>query len=317
MSFDLNLNGELKEMERPFITFVRKKLEKNPYETFCLNNEIQAFDNLPMLLLKTRKKGALFDDVVTHNMFLPDVLKGYLFDTYVAAKRQCSVLRQVIVTHARRRRKSQTSMDLSLAPFGPPSTRMDVFDGGKKYTFKTSDMLNLIQSSLTHSLEFICDPVPIKNPYTGLVFGKPTLYSIYLLLKESRYVMPPLFLLYMEVDFELKLFEVKYESVLRDIVIKSHIDNMSVKRRRDEIRDMMTVVTVYNEMTHRCEPIFRLKSVKPEEYDQFTKWLHLYFLHLYSLNTYYGHVSFRKLIREMLTFRAQNPMFGCLKGKLI
>jgi len=192
---------------------------------------------------------------------------------------------------------------------------MNVFDQGKKYTFKVSDLLNLIHSSLTHSMEFICDPVAIKNPYTGLQFKKPTLYSIYLMLRESAYAVPPLFSLFVGVDFEIDTFEIRYESLLRDHIIKATIDNMPASKRRTEIREMMRVVGVYNPLCNRHEPIFRLKAVQPEELDQFTPWLHLYFLHLYSLNTYYAHVSFRQLIQRMLEFRHDYPFFGVVFEK--
>ena len=300
-------------MELPLVAFLEDALRKTPYDVFCATHHLHPFHDLPTLLLKSIKKGASFDKVVMANEFVPEPLKGYLFGIYVSSQHRVTVLRRAIIAWVRRRRPSQTTFDLSLSPFGPPRTRMDVFDQGMKYTFKISDLLNIIHSSLTHAIEFICDPVPIKNPYTGLEFGKPTLYSIYAMLRESTYAVPPLFAFFVEVDFDMEKFETQYESVLRDFVIKATIENMTPAKRREEIRQMMAVVGVYNPLSNRHEPIFRLRSVLPDELDRFKPWLHLYFVHLYSLNTYYAHVAFRNLIRDMLKYRAANPAFGYLK----
>jgi len=304
----------LPHREPPLLQFVRRQLEVHPYEPFCAAHGIQSFHDFPVLMMQSLlKKGSSFETLVLANAFVPEPLKGYLFDIFVHAKRQVLVIRRAVVKWARQRRRSQTNVDLSLAPFGSPSTRMDVFDQGKKYTFKISDMLNLIHSSLTHSIEFICDPVPIRNPYTGLEFRKPTLYSIYVMLRESTYAVPPLFVLYMGVDFDIERFETQYESLLRDYVIKANIENLTPAKRREEIRQMMGVVGVFNPLSNRHEPIFRVLCVRPDELDQFKPWLHLYFVHLYSLNTYYAHVAFRNLIRAMLHFRQENPTFGYAK----
>jgi hypothetical protein len=71
---------------------------------------------------------------------------------------------------------------------------------------------------------------------------------------------------------------------------------------------------VYNPLSNRHEPIFRVLSVQPDELDQFKPWLHLYFVHLYSLNTYYAHVAYRNLIRAMIQFRSTYPTFGKKRG---
>jgi len=300
------------QRDPPFLTLLYHAVQKRPYEAFCEANGIYPIHNLPVILLRMNRP---FDDLVTKNAFISPLLKGYMLDVYLDAKRAMLCLRRTVVRHARRRRRSQTTMDLSMCPFGSPSTRMDVFDKGKKYTFKVSDVLNLIHSSLTHSIEFICDPVAIKNPYTGLEFSNATLYSIYLMLRESAYAVPPLFVLFMGVNFNLDKFEAQYDNLLRDEIIKAHIENLSVSKRREEIRGMLAAVGVFNAITNRVEPIFRSVTVKPEELDQFKKWLHLYFLHLYSLNTYYSHIAFRALVKNMLRFRKENPTFGFVKAK--
>jgi len=304
------------ERDSPFICCVRHELIKNPYDTFCRANNIQSFHDFPVLMMQAfNNKQSSFDTLVLANNFVSEPLKGYLFDIFVHAKHRLLVLTRAVVKRVRQRRRSQTTMDLSLAPFGPPSTRVDVFDSGKKYTFKISDLLNIIHSSLTHSIEFICDPVAIKNPYTGLEFSKPTMYSMYLMLRESTYAVPPLFTLFVGVDFDLERFETQYETILRDCIIKATVNNLTPAKRRDEIREMMSVVGVYNPSSNRQEQIFHLISVRPEELDQFKPWLHLYFLHLYSLNTYYAHVSFRRLVRAMVQFRTTNPTFGYIKKR--
>jgi hypothetical protein len=302
--------------ETPIAIFFKHALKNRPYEAYCAANGLYGIPDLPFLLFESNN-GPSFENRIINNMFVAAPIKTYVLATYVDSKKYWWTLRRAVVRYARRRRRSQTSMDLSLDPFGAAVTRMEVFDNGKKYTFKVSDLLNLIHGSLTMANEFICEPVPIKNPYTGLQFGKPTLYSIYLMLRESPYGVPPLFILFLNLDFDLKIFSIKYETILRDHVIKSYVADLTPSARRTEIRTMFSVVGLFNPFSKRCEPIFHIcGEVFSEELDQFTPWLHLYFLHLYSLNTYYAHVSFRKLVKKMLRFREENPTFGMLKGRM-
>jgi len=303
-------------VETPIAIFFKHAIKNRPFNTFCASNNVFGIPDLPFLLFESNNIGPSFENKLTNNVFVPPQIKTYVLAAYVESKKQWWTIRRAVVRYARRRRRSQTSTDLSLEPFGALSTQMDVFDQGKKYTFKISDLLNLIHNSLTRVTEFICcEPVAIKNPYTGLEFGKPTLYSIYLMLRESSYSVPPLFGFFLEMDFDLKNFSIKYETILRDYAIKSYVDNLTLSNRRTEIRNMFSVVGLFNPFSNKCEPIFRICVAFSEELDQFTPWLHLYFLHLYSLNTYYAHISFRKLVKKMLRFREENPTFGMIKGK--
>ena len=298
-----------------FLTFAKDAMRKSPYDVFCAQNHIHAFADLPILLFQNFKHKEAFDKWITTNAFIPEPLKTYMFDIFVSAARKHNAIRRFITRIARSRRISQTMLDLSMEPFGSASTYIDVFDNGKKYRFKISDMLNHIHSSLTHAEGFICSPVPIKNPYTGLPFSKPTMYSIYLLLNESRYAVPALFSLFVSVGFNIRRFEVQHEPMLRDHVIKAYIANMSIEKRREETLDMFDAIQVFNTLKNKNEPIIRVQSSTPEEMDQFSKWLHLYFVYLYSLNVHYSHVAHRSLVNEMTSFRKKNPMFGAAKLK--
>ena len=303
--------------ETVFLTCVKDAILKTPYQEFCQRHSLHPMHDLPILLFQNFKSKNSFDMWVSENAFISPPMKTYMLDLFVHATRRINALRRCIARFARSKRPSQTTTDLSMEPFGAPSTRIDVFDCGKKYTFKISDLLNLIHSSLTHANEFICSPVAIKNPYTGLPFSKPTLYSIHMLLCESRYAVPPLFSLFVASDFSLRRFEVQHEPLLRDHVIKAHIVNMTAEKRREEIREMFNAVRVYHPIRNKCDPIFRIKSLKPEELDPFSKWLHLYFVHLYSLNTHYSFVAHRSLVNEMIAYRKAYPMFGALKGRRV
>ena len=296
-----------------FISFLKYSLAQTPYDAFCKANGLHAFDDLPSMLFSQFRGNRCsdFSKWIEHNIFVPDPLKTYLETVYVRASRLFTVLRYSVGRGVRRRRPVQTELDLSLQPFGHPSTWFELFDSGKRYRFKFSDILNIITSSLTHSMEFISDPVPIRNPYTGLMFSDANLYAIYLQVRDSKYAVPSLFVQFMGMDFDLHKFGIKYECILRDLIIEANIENMSPKKRRLEIRNMLTSVRVYHPLKNRSEPIFRrLDEIPCSELDQFKKWLLLYFIHLYSLNTYYAHISMDTLLKEMLAFRNNHPKFG-------
>jgi hypothetical protein len=242
---------------------------------------------------------------ISSNPFLPKAFQVYVLNAYQKAMQKFVVFRRFIHYGLRKKRKSVCTEDLSLTPLSsfPKSVLYDLFDRGVKYTFRTSDLLSLIHSSLTRSNEFICDPVPVKNPFTGEVFSKETLYRFYVHVNLSTFAVPILFALYVSCDFDLRPFLLKNEPILRDVVIHSVVTNFTLETKIVEVRVMLENITMYDIVTDHHTPIVNFMRLSPAAVRSFIPLLHHYFIHLYSLNPYYRQASHSTVVKALLAYK--------------
>ena len=91
-----------------------------------------------------------------------------------------------------------------------------IFHKNARYLFHINDLINIINTSLTNSYMFFSEPLPIKNPYNNLPFGKSTLYNIYFFIKYKTNYHCDLLLKFFDCDFNLSLFKIKNEYLLRE-----------------------------------------------------------------------------------------------------
>jgi hypothetical protein len=168
-----------------------------------------------------------------------------------------------------------------------------------KYIFRYSDMYNIIQSSITNANEYMMSvPLHIKNPYTGIPFSKMILYKLFMIMKR----VPPLFMYYMECEFNPDTFLVKYEGILRTYTIKKTIKEYNNKSVIVIIKDMLIKTTLYNICTGKNEPIVLAKDIKGDLLT-LKPLLYYYYNYLFSLNPYERHVDHKKLVSFLIKLR--------------
>ena len=99
-----------------------------------------------------------------------------------------------------RARRAYTNEDMFLRPLAglPPSAITEIYDDASRttYTFRLSDLIQLVRSSLCTAPDFFVDPQPIRNPYTNVPFTTAQLYTIYNRIRESPYEIPTVFHIY-------------------------------------------------------------------------------------------------------------------------
>jgi len=126
---------------------------------------------------------------------------------------------------------------------------------------------------------------------------------------QSRgFPISPLFTLYMLEEFNLQKFSIKFEGMLKDYIIDNAISNFDTKRTLDEIRIMFADITIYNYHTHKDEPIF-ISSIPSSNLLGFKSLLYHYFHYLYSMNSFYRNIEYIKLIKKIIAFKKENPLF--------
>ena len=279
---------------------IEKRL--NAYKQLCVDNElcpnVGILYNVLATLQFTRCKNILS---VESNIFLKPVIKTLVLEIYCAALTKRRILSHFFISHKRKRMITRNSNDLSCIPLSEykSSDLIDVFDRNVKYTFKQSDLYNIILSSLVHADEYmIASPMPIKNPYTGLPFSKALLYILFLQMKTVH----PLFLYFMKCQFDDNEFLLQYEGLLRTHTIKKTLCEYTPKRTKELLKSMIQKITIYNILSGLDEPIVSLKDLKVDLLT-LKPLLSYYYNYLFSMNPYQRHVDHKKLINALIKLR--------------
>lgn len=247
-----------------------------------------------------------------NNIFIAPYFEFILSAVYIAARAKYAIAR-LVVGRLRRKMPVHTTLDLSLEPLAGarPDHLVHLYADRKKYTFRINDLLSLIHTALTHDMDFISAPLPIKNPYTGVVFRPETIYIVYARVRESRFPMPHLFENFVKVHQSVRVFGLQNECTLRDLILKSNVKNFTPKMVQREVRQLFQEVRIYEPKTGVYRPVVPKHDLIPiTALEQFKPWLYAYYTHMYSFNPYLRSVAQKNLIRAMLVFLAENPRFG-------
>jgi len=288
---------------------------REEYASYCAPLQLHPFDLGPFLGFNPPAR-------VTHYKFMVDnpfITRHFpILETfYIRAVHRFNTLRRFLLKWRRARLPNQTPMDLSLEPLTKyrKSELFEMVDRGVKYTFRTTDLLNMVHAALTSSVDVISKPQLVKNPYTGQAFSTETMYLLYLHVRLGPLQMPKLLALFVECGCKLDAFLMQNECMLRGLVVKSVVNNFSPETMRDELLMMFDNLKFYNAGQGYKSILRNMHSLSIEVLSQFKPWLHLYFQHLYSLNPDQRQAAFTKLVRQMVAFKAENPHFGLITNQ--
>jgi hypothetical protein len=176
----------------------------------------------------------------------------------------------------------------------------------QKYIFTKTDILKLIDSSITHSVSFHADPSPVKNPYNNLPFDPSCLYHIYFFLKKKLLFVPILIHQFFSCGFQLDRFEEENKNLLCETIIQSFLNHPGeIEKKCDFIHDMFCSIDYGNQIITIDEGFPKQKLV-----DIMKPYLRLFILSMYSTYTE-DHIFYeRQLKRKLRQFYNFNPKFG-------
>jgi hypothetical protein len=258
------------------------------YKKLCQEKSLVYSPDLLGTIIRCMKRPL---ETVFTNPFLKDfqsILVQIIEHAYMMHGRR----RRILMKWRKRRLTSCNTTDLSFSSFG--ISRVELIVDSKKYTFHAYELKQLIMSSLLHTEQYmIIDPLPIKNPYTGIPFTKSILYYLYLNLKVH-----PLFYYFAKVGFDPKQFLLHYEGLLRTHLIEKTILEYNDTKVKIVCKKMLEDMTIYNFSTGEYEPIVTMDKIKhPKPY-----LLH-YYHSLFSLNPYQREIEYKSLIRKLIVLR--------------
>jgi hypothetical protein len=185
-----------------------------------------------------------------------------------------------------------------------------LYEDGSKYLFSTTDLVNIMNSNLSHTYMYFSDPLKPKNPYNNLPFNKSTLYNIYFFMKNSTFIMPQLFEQYFICNFDIKLFKYENECLIRDFSIKRYIYSSNYDTLYDNVLDMIDDLKKQN---RKYRHFINIDDEFPHQklVDIMRPYLHLYYLSKYYVSgTEKKNESMDKLNVKFDLFVRFNPHFG-------
>ena len=259
----------------------------------------------------TLSKFESFNETILENKFIDALTKEDFVFTFSKAQRIYHLFcRAARLFKIRKAKTNPCTADMCLTPFSAlkSSILLNLYDDSARtmYTFRISDLINIINTSLAHSPEFFADPQYIKNPYTNIPFSKAQLYHIYFQIQKSSLIMPPLFHHFFLTNFNLNLFLIKNEALIREEAIHFFVRNMNKDTKAHYIKQMLYY--------HQYDMPNRINIAPTFEKDKlvasFANYLPDYLIALYSLQPENKIEAYTRIQDNLHSFSIHNPTYG-------
>jgi hypothetical protein len=185
------------------------------------------------------KKFLLLKEILD-NIFICDDSKNKLIDLFCKLQRTYYIFSKLSYIWKYKRASIKVNEDFSFNPIDENKKNIFVlFQNNSKYLFICNDLINIINSSLSNSPNFFCEPLPIKNPYNNTLLSFSSLYNIYFFMKFKTCNVPILFELYFKSNFDIYIFSYNNECIIRDIKIHNYVNFSDNKTLYNAIMDML------------------------------------------------------------------------------
>ena len=236
--------------------------------------------------INVKNKFKFFNETL-NSIFLEDK-KELFIDYFCKVQKTYKALNKLIYIYKFKKSKIVVDTDIALNEIVINQKNIIcIFQDDVKYLFNITDLINIINSSLTNNHLFFSDPLCIKNPYNNLPFSKSTLYNIYLFIKFKTHFLPVLFFYFFYCDFNLECFKIKHEYLLRQCAIENYVYKSPSNILIKEINKM---IKSFNDNCRRCKLKHRILIDEEFPSDKLIKvmkpYLLIYFCSNYSLLSY-------------------------------
>lgn len=200
---------------------------------------------------------------------------------------------------------AQNEEDLYMTPIDKTSKDViRIYQNGATYLFVAKDLINIINKSLSNNVNYFCEALQVKNPYTNIPFSKAILCNIYFFIKQRGIPTPILFHLFFVSGFDINKFTIDNECLLRDTYIYNYVHNTPAHFLYNS-----AIMMIY--LNKHAQKWIISEDVNKEEFVKIMQpYLYLHELSKYSLNSDKKHISVFELNRKLKRFYEFNPLFG-------
>lgn len=245
------------------------------------------------------------------NVFLKDTNKDLFLTDFSKIQRVYFALSKFARMYKYKKSSVKINTDLYMNELDENMKNVFVlYEDNAKYLFSPTDLVNIMNSSLSHTCSFFSDPLKPKNPYNNLPFNKSTLYNIYFFMKKCEFIMPRLFEQYFICNFDIKLFKCENECLIREFAIKRYIYSSNYDTLYDNVISMIEDLKKRN---RKYKHFMNIDNGFPKQklVDVMRPYLHLYYLYKYYVaGTEKKNDSIAKLMNKFDLFVRFNPQFG-------
>jgi len=244
-------------------------------------------------------------DRMLNNLFYSPEHKTRFLEYFSKMQRTYAALSRFAFLYKYSRAKTQIVSDLYMNPIDKTDRHVIVvLQNNNKYLFSKSDLIKIMNNSLTNTYQLFSEPVAIKNPHTNVPFNKSTLYNIYFFIREHSIRIPPIIQAYFLSNFHLANFRDMNQSLIRQYNIKQLPETEPTKRRLADIRKMLDQLGKKKRIT--------IDSSFPNQklFEIMRPYLHLYYSIVYSTDLTTRYNSETRLRIKLNQFYNYNPQFG-------
>ena len=183
---------------------------------------------------------------------------------------------------------------------------IDIYENYTIYKFKTSDIINIINKSLSNHERFFLNPHVIKNPYTNTPFTASSIYHIYFFLNESPYNMPMLFDMFIKSRLNIVDYIFKNEHFINEYLMDNHINTLNDNEIYKEIKKMIKLKNKSLKINITIDDEFP-RHILIDAFKIFYKY---HYISMYSFNEHKRFVHFFKLNKKLIAFNKKCKLFG-------
>ena len=252
---------------------------------------------------KNQSKFSYLNDTMS-NVFLTENQKDTYLNNFCKFQKTLTSLSRFAYIYKFNKSKTVVTLDLGLNTIDTNGKDTIILLQNKnKYLFRINDLINVIETSITHSYMLFADPLVSKNPYNNVPFNKSTLYNIYFFMRCKSLIIPELIHKFFLTNFSLSTYKTDYEYLLREHAIKRYINYSD----DDTLYDCTTeMIYEYGENKIKIDPSFpknKLSTIM-------RPYLLLFYMSKHSLinlNKHKARIALNCKLKKFVNF---NPLFG-------
>ena len=289
-----------------------KKLNGQELNNIQVVNSI--LNNYVLINNCTIKYKFYFINQFLNNIFVEKETKNFFLECIQKIQKIYWVLNKFAFLYKYKKAKMIVKEDLYLNPIDLNAKNIIcILQDNSKYLFILSDLVNIINMSLSNASYFFSEPLSCRNPYNNSPFNKSTLYNIYFKVMDYNYVIPELLHLFFLSNFNLSLFKENNEYFLRDYSINEYVKSKDTNILYKDIMVMLNTSIIGFGKRIRVDVDFPRKKLV----DIMRPYLLLQLLSKYSLNPEKQFKSIHLLKKKLVRFYNYNSKFGRKKIDLI
>jgi len=296
--------NEKEQMSLEKILFSSFLYEYNDKSTLLFSRNLNRIYNTKI----KKTKLLIFYTKIWKNIFIDNIQKETLLLLFCKFQKIYYIFIRFIKNYKFNRANIAVNQDLFLNTLDVTHKKTcGFFIYRSIYYFNVSDIWKIVEKAWTNHDNFQLELQNPKNPYTNIEFSKVELYQYYFHLKTNTLHIPILLEFMFQDDFELAIFEIKYEMFIFKYIIRKFVfDNQtSNSRLYYDIMEMILENTYTNKWEiHRDFPKEKLvKIMRP--------YVYLYYLIIYGKMTENQFIHISSILYNYLyIFWKFNPKFG-------